>query len=59
MARRLATASLAVLAAAATALTAPTPAAAAPPGAKDVTAVLFEWKFASVARACTDSLGPA
>ncbi len=33
-------------------------AAAAPPGAKDVTAVLFEWKFSSVAKACTDRLGP-
>ncbi|GGT25616.1 carbohydrate-binding module family 20 domain-containing protein [Streptomyces purpureus] len=30
-----------------------------PPGDKDVTAVLFEWKFDSVARACTDTLGPA
>ncbi|MBT2456311.1 carbohydrate-binding module family 20 domain-containing protein [Streptomyces sp. ISL-86] len=34
-------------------------AAATPPGGKDVTAVLFEWKFDSVARACTDALGPA
>ncbi|MFI6118679.1 carbohydrate-binding module family 20 domain-containing protein [Streptomyces sp. NPDC051064] len=32
---------------------------AAPPGEKDVTAVMFEWKFDSVAKACTDSLGPA
>ncbi len=31
---------------------------AAPPGGKDVTAVLFEWKFTSVARACTERLGP-
>ncbi|QES37727.1 glycosidase [Streptomyces venezuelae] len=31
---------------------------AAPPGAKDVTAVLFEWNFKSVAKACTDRLGP-
>ncbi|TFC64771.1 glycosidase [Cryobacterium sp. TMT2-15-1] len=31
---------------------------ASPPGAKDVTATLFEWSFASVARACTDTLGP-
>ncbi|MEV7614599.1 carbohydrate-binding module family 20 domain-containing protein [Streptomyces sp. NPDC089799] len=48
---------------AATALTAgaatATPAAAVPPGEKDVTAVLFEWRFADVAKACTDSLGPA
>ncbi|AVV43021.1 glycosidase [Streptomyces sp. P3] len=34
-------------------------AAAAPPGAKDVTAVLFEWNFASVAKECTTALGPA
>jgi alpha-amylase len=34
-------------------------AVAAAPGDKDVTAVLFEWKFESVARACADSLGPA
>ncbi|MFJ8750603.1 carbohydrate-binding module family 20 domain-containing protein [Streptomyces sp. NPDC102441] len=32
---------------------------AAPPGEKDVTAVMFEWNFGSVAKACTDSLGPA
>ncbi|UQX00877.1 carbohydrate-binding module family 20 domain-containing protein [Streptomyces sp. RerS4] len=32
---------------------------AAPPGERDVTAVLFEWRFESVAKACTDSLGPA
>ncbi|MFD8488526.1 carbohydrate-binding module family 20 domain-containing protein [Streptomyces sp. NPDC059712] len=35
------------------------PAQAAPPGDKDVTAVMFEWKFTSVAQACTDTLGPA
>ncbi|MFK0253140.1 carbohydrate-binding module family 20 domain-containing protein [Streptomyces sp. NPDC090445] len=34
-------------------------AAAAAPGDKDVTAVLFEWRFESVARACTETLGPA
>ncbi|MFI6004078.1 carbohydrate-binding module family 20 domain-containing protein [Streptomyces sp. NPDC051366] len=45
---------------AAAALTGPAPqAAAATPGDKDVTAVLFEWRFESVAKACTDSLGPA
>ncbi|MFD9258533.1 carbohydrate-binding module family 20 domain-containing protein [Streptomyces sp. NPDC059538] len=45
---------------AAAALTAAGPqAVAAPPGEKDVTAVLFEWRFDSVARACTESLGPA
>ncbi|MDX6346089.1 MAG: alpha-amylase [Streptomyces sp.] len=32
---------------------------AAPPGSKDVTATLFEWKYASVASACTGTLGPA
>ncbi|MFD4572703.1 alpha-amylase family protein [Streptomyces sp. NPDC058417] len=37
----------------------PSAAQAAPPGTKDVTAVLFEWKFASVARECTTTLGPA
>ncbi|MFE5188126.1 alpha-amylase family protein [Streptomyces sp. NPDC056628] len=37
----------------------PTEAAASPPGTKDVTAVLFEWKFSSVAKECTTTLGPA
>ncbi|GAA4787983.1 alpha-amylase family protein [Streptomyces ziwulingensis] len=37
----------------------PTSAHAAPPGTKDVTAVLFEWNFASVAKECTTALGPA
>jgi alpha-amylase len=32
---------------------------ASPPGTKDVTAVLFEWRFDSVARECRDTLGPA
>lgn len=32
---------------------------ATPPGSKDVTATLFEWKYDSVAKACTDQLGPA
>ncbi|WP_435610967.1 carbohydrate-binding module family 20 domain-containing protein [Streptomyces sp. C10-9-1] len=60
MAGRTAAAALAVVAAAAAAVTAPpTPAVAAPPGTKDVTAVMFEWTFPSVARACTDVLGPA
>ncbi|WP_412078181.1 carbohydrate-binding module family 20 domain-containing protein [Streptomyces xanthophaeus] len=57
---RAATTLLAAAALAATALTAQAPQAqAAPPGAKDVTAVLFEWRFDSVAAACTSSLGPA
>ncbi|MFF9167696.1 MULTISPECIES: carbohydrate-binding module family 20 domain-containing protein [unclassified Streptomyces] len=34
-------------------------AAAAPPGNKDVTATLFQWNWNSVAKACTDQLGPA
>lgn len=32
---------------------------AAPPGEKDVTAVMFSWKFDAIAEACTDTLGPA
>ena len=32
---------------------------ATPPGTKDVTATLFQWKYDSVAKACTDTLGPA
>lgn len=34
-------------------------AVASPPGGKDVTAVLFEWRFDSVAKACKNQLGPA
>ncbi|MEU2383730.1 alpha-amylase family protein [Streptomyces sp. NPDC012461] len=49
---------VAALTAAALVMT-PTPASASPPGSKDVTAVLFEWNFASVARECTTTLGPA
>ncbi|MBD9730890.1 alpha-amylase family protein [Streptomyces sp. H28] len=49
---------VAALAAAALVMT-PTSASASPPGSKDVTAVLFEWNFASVARECTTTLGPA
>ncbi|MGW1724661.1 alpha-amylase [Streptomyces sp. NPDC002306] len=45
--------------AAAAAVMAPGTAQAAPPGTKDVTAVLFEWNFASVAKECTNTLGPA
>ncbi|MDT0344624.1 carbohydrate-binding module family 20 domain-containing protein [Streptomyces sp. DSM 44938] len=41
-------------------LTATAPAAqAAPPGTRDVTAVLFNWNFDSIARECTQRLGPA
>ncbi|UNO42454.1 alpha-amylase family protein [Streptomyces sp. MST-110588] len=35
------------------------PARTAPPGDKDVTAVLFEWRFDSVAKECKNVLGPA
>ncbi|MFD5102203.1 carbohydrate-binding module family 20 domain-containing protein [Streptomyces albidochromogenes] len=61
MARRPFSAALALTLAAGTAvLAAPaSPAQAAPPGTKDVTAVLFEWKFDSVAKECTRTLGPA
>ncbi|MFJ8082310.1 carbohydrate-binding module family 20 domain-containing protein [Streptomyces sp. NPDC096205] len=51
-------AALALVAGAAVAVTVPGTAQAAPPGVKDVTAVMFEWKFSSVAKACTDQLGP-
>ncbi|WP_395296440.1 carbohydrate-binding module family 20 domain-containing protein [Kitasatospora hibisci] len=37
---------------------APTAQAAPPANGKDVTATLFEWRFDSVAKACTDTLGP-
>ncbi|MBO1334452.1 carbohydrate-binding module family 20 domain-containing protein [Streptomyces sp. VRA16 Mangrove soil] len=59
MARKSVAAALAVLAGAAAAVTVPAPAQAAPSGDKDVTAVMFEWNFASVAKECTDTLGPA
>ncbi|MBB0244381.1 glycosidase [Streptomyces alkaliphilus] len=49
---------LAAAATAAVTLGAPT-AQAAPPGNKDVTAVLFSWNFNSIARECTERLGPA
>ncbi|MEU6554782.1 alpha-amylase family protein [Streptomyces sp. NPDC046915] len=58
MARRTLPAGLA-LAAAVTVGMYPTTAQASPPGTKDVTAVLFEWKYASVAKECTGTLGPA
>ncbi|MFI8303186.1 alpha-amylase family protein [Streptomyces sp. NPDC085927] len=57
MARRT-LAGVAALAVASVVMT-PTVAQAAPPGNKDVTAVLFEWNFNSVARECTNTLGPA
>ncbi|WP_381559635.1 carbohydrate-binding module family 20 domain-containing protein [Streptomyces eurythermus] len=59
MARKTVAAALAALAGAAVAVTGPTPAQASAPGGKDVTAVMFEWNFKSVAKACTDQLGPA
>ncbi|MFP3990901.1 carbohydrate-binding module family 20 domain-containing protein [Streptomyces sp. E11-3] len=58
--RRPVAAALALAAGAAAAVVAPAGAAqAVPPGEKDVTAVLFEQKFSSVATACTEKLGPA
>ncbi|NEA14078.1 carbohydrate-binding module family 20 domain-containing protein [Streptomyces halstedii] len=59
MARRSLSASLALVTGAAVLALPAGTAQAAPPGDKDVTAVMFEWKFDSVAKACTDSLGPA
>ena len=60
MASRTLSGALALVAGASIALGVPTGAAnASPPGTKDVTAVLFEWKFASVAKECTNTLGPA
>ncbi|MFJ3787154.1 carbohydrate-binding module family 20 domain-containing protein [Kitasatospora sp. NPDC090091] len=37
---------------------APAAQASPPANGKDVTATLFEWRFDSVAKACTDTLGP-
>ncbi|MFF0398466.1 carbohydrate-binding module family 20 domain-containing protein [Streptomyces sp. NPDC005248] len=59
MARRPLSAALALIAGAAALVPAAAPAQASAPGTKDVTAVMFEWKFDSVAKACTDTLGPA
>ncbi|MEV5597489.1 carbohydrate-binding module family 20 domain-containing protein [Streptomyces sp. NPDC052496] len=59
MARKTVAAALALVAGAAVAVTAPTPAQAGAPGGKDVTAVMFERSFSSVAKACTEELGPA
>ena len=56
---RKAAAALALVAGVAGGLVATPPAGGTPPGEKDVTAVLFEWRFDSVARACTETLGPA
>ncbi|MFF7973888.1 alpha-amylase family glycosyl hydrolase [Streptomyces sp. NPDC007905] len=58
MARRTLPAALALAAALSVGMY-PTTAQASPPGTKDVTAVLFEWNYASVARECTTALGPA
>ncbi|MFC8538425.1 carbohydrate-binding module family 20 domain-containing protein [Streptomyces sp. NPDC057249] len=59
MASRPLSAALALVAGAAALVVPATTAEASAPGTKDVTAVLFEWKFDSVAQACTDTLGPA
>lgn len=59
MTRRTLSGALALAAGASLALAVPAGSAyASPPGTKDVTAVLFEWNFASVARECTSTLGP-
>lgn len=60
MASRTLSGALALAAAATAVLAAPaTVAHASLPGTKDVTAVLFEWDYASVAKECTSTLGPA
>ncbi|MFJ3528089.1 carbohydrate-binding module family 20 domain-containing protein [Streptomyces sp. NPDC090132] len=59
MASRPLSAALALIAGAAALVVPAANAQASAPGTKDVTAVLFEWKFDSVAKACTESLGPA
>ncbi|MEU1038952.1 alpha-amylase family protein [Streptomyces sp. NPDC005551] len=60
MARRTLAAISVLAAGMAASVTLPTGVAqASPPGTKDVTAVLFEWKFDSVAKECTSTLGPA
>ncbi|MFJ4854560.1 alpha-amylase family protein [Streptomyces sp. NPDC088730] len=60
MSSRAARATLAgLLAAAGITAFAPWTSQATPPGERTVTATLFEWKYDAVARACTDSLGPA
>jgi alpha-amylase len=59
MASRTLSGMLALAAGASIALAVPAGGAyAAPPGTKDVTAVLFEWTFDSVAKECTTTLGP-
>ncbi|MFG2029453.1 alpha-amylase family protein [Streptomyces sp. NPDC048825] len=58
MAKRTLSGALTLVAAAALVMT-PTTAQASPPGTKDVTAVLFEWNFDSIAKECTSTLGPA
>jgi alpha-amylase len=60
MARKTLAVTLALAAGLAVSVTLPPGVAvASPPGTKDVTAVLFEWKFDSVAKECTSTLGPA
>ncbi|WP_369222281.1 alpha-amylase family protein [Streptomyces sp. R39] len=57
MARKTLSAALAL--AACSVVMTPSVASASPPGTKDVTAVLFEWNYGSVAKECTSTLGPA
>ena len=49
---------VAALTAAVLPVAASAPAAATPPSSKDVTATLFEWRYDSVAKECTNTLGP-
>ena len=60
--RRIVTAMLAAAAALAVPVAGPSSvvpqAGATPPGTKDVTATLFEWRYDAVARECTNVLGP-
>ncbi|MFC0597249.1 alpha-amylase family protein [Streptomyces palmae] len=58
MASRILAGALALAAGGAVLTAAPPTATAAAPGTKDVTAVLFEWRFDSVAKECTTTLGP-
>lgn len=59
MSRRSLAVALALLASTTMAIVAPARADADPPGDKDVTAVLFEWDYNSVADECANRLGPA
>ncbi|KFY05486.1 hypothetical protein V492_08503 [Pseudogymnoascus sp. VKM F-4246] len=59
MARTTGLAAVAALITAGLIVMTPTVVNASAPGSKDVTAVLFEWNFNSVAKECTNTIGPA